>query len=57
MPKRERPHQQGGQRSDTKRFPYEPIVVGGKLVMPAELQRIHNILLDASVLSACGHGC
>ena len=29
MHKRER-HQQGRQRSDTKRFPYEPIFVGGK---------------------------
>jgi hypothetical protein len=49
MHKRER-HQQGRQRSDTKRFPYEPIFVGGKLMMPAELQRIHHIVLDASVV-------
>ena len=27
--------------------PYEPRVIGGKLVMPAQLQRIHRIILDA----------
>jgi hypothetical protein len=42
----------GGQKSrnDRKRFPYEPRVVGGKLVMPAELQRIHSIILGAAVV-------
>jgi hypothetical protein len=30
------------------RFPYEPRVIGGKLVMPAELQRIHRIILDGA---------
>jgi hypothetical protein len=39
--------QPGRQRGDRKRFPYEPRVVGGKLVMPAELQRIHSIVVDA----------
>jgi len=29
------------------RFPYEPRFVAGKLIMPAELQRIHSIVLDA----------
>ena len=38
----------GLQRGDRKRFPYEPRVIGGKLVMPAELQRIHRIILDAA---------
>ena len=37
----------GLQRGNRKRFPYEPRVIGGKLVMPAELQRIHGIVLDA----------
>jgi hypothetical protein len=37
----------GLQRGDRTRFPYEPRVIGGKLVMPAELQRIHRIILDA----------
>ena len=37
----------GRQRSDRARFPYEPRVVGGKLIMPAELQRIYSIVLDA----------
>ena len=38
----------GLQRGDRTRFPYEPRVIGGKLVMPAELQRIHRIILDAT---------
>ena len=38
----------GLQRGDRTRFPYEPRVIGGKLVMPAELQRIHRIILDAA---------
>jgi hypothetical protein len=37
----------GRQRSNRARFPYEPRFVGGKLIMPAELQRIHSIVLDA----------
>ena len=37
----------GLQRGNRKRFPYEPRIIGGKLVMPAELQRIHGIVLDA----------
>jgi hypothetical protein len=36
------------QRADRTRFPYEPRVIGGQLVMPAELQRIHRIILDAA---------
>jgi hypothetical protein len=48
-----RPMNKGGQktglqRGDRTRFPYEPRVIGGKLVMPAELQRIHRIILDAA---------
>jgi hypothetical protein len=38
----------GLQRADRTRFPYEPRVIGGKLVMPAELQRIHRIIFDAA---------
>ena len=37
----------GRQRGNRARFPYEPRFVGGKLIMPAELQRIHSIVLDA----------
>ena len=41
--------QRGGkQRGDRARFPYEPRLVGGKLIMPAELQRIHSIVLDVA---------
>jgi hypothetical protein len=41
----------GGQKTGLQsrtRFPYEPRVIGGKLVIPAELQRIHPIILDAA---------
>ena len=30
----------GPQRAKRQRFPYEPRVIGGKLLMPAELQAI-----------------
>jgi hypothetical protein len=29
-----------------KRRAYEPRVVGGQVMMPAELQRLHNYMLD-----------
>jgi hypothetical protein len=37
-----------GRRSTKNRqsFPYEPLVMGGRLVMPAELQRVHRAVLD-----------
>ena len=37
----------GRQRNNnTQSFPYEPLVMGGRLVMPAELQKIHRAVLD-----------
>jgi hypothetical protein len=33
-----------------QRFPYEPRVVGGRLLMPAELQAIHRYVLETPVL-------
>ena len=41
-----------GQRSDRKRFPYEPQVVGGRLLMPADLQRLHRFMLETEVIEA-----
>jgi len=38
------------QRGDRRRFPYEPRVVGGKLLMPAELQAIHRYVVETPVL-------
>ena len=39
----------GLQRGDRRRFPYEPRVIGGKLVMPAELwPHSRNALRPAS---------
>jgi hypothetical protein len=40
----------GTQRGDRRRFPYEPRVVGGKLLMPAELQAIHRYVVETPVL-------
>ena len=33
-----------------QRFPYEPRVVCGKLLMPAELQAIHRYVVETPVL-------
>jgi hypothetical protein len=43
------PRHFGIQRSDRKRYPSEPRVIGGKLYMPAELQTIHQLVLGAGV--------
>ena len=40
----------GPQRGNRQRFPYEPRVIGGKLMMPAELQAIHRYVLETPVL-------
>ena len=40
----------GIQRGNRQRFPYEPRVVGGKLMMPAELQTIHRYVVETPVL-------
>ena len=40
----------GPQRGNRQRFPYEPRIVGGKLLMPAELQAIHRYVVETPVL-------
>ena len=40
----------GIQRGNRQRFPYEPRVIGGKLLMPAELQTIHRYVVETPVL-------
>jgi hypothetical protein len=40
----------GTQRGNRQRFPYEPRVVRGKLMMPAELQAIHRYVLETPKL-------
>jgi hypothetical protein len=40
----------GPRRGNLHRFPYEPRVVGGKLLMPAELQAIHRYVVETPVL-------
>ena len=37
-------------RSDRRRFAYEPRVIGGKLLMAAELQAIHRYVVETPVL-------
>jgi hypothetical protein len=39
-----------GPKREGKRYPYEACVIGGKLIMPAELQRIHRLLLDTAMI-------
>jgi hypothetical protein len=41
----------GAQRGNRQRFPYEPRVIGGKLLMPAELQAIHRYVVETPVLT------
>ena len=36
----------GPRRGYCKSFPYEATVIAGKLLMPADLQRLHQFLLD-----------
>jgi hypothetical protein len=40
----------GPKRGSRRRFPYEPRVVGGKLLMPAVLQAIHRYVTETPVL-------
>jgi hypothetical protein len=40
----------GPRRGNQKRFPYEPRLVGGRLVMPAELQALHQRLLAGEAI-------
>ena len=40
----------GPKRGNHRRFPYEPRVVRGKLLMPAELQAIHRYVVETPVL-------
>ena len=42
----------GTPRGNRQRFPYEPRVIGGKLLMPAELQAIHRYVVETPVLKA-----
>ena len=40
----------GTRRGNRQRFPYEPRVIGGKLMMSAELQAIHRYVVETPVL-------
>ena len=40
----------GTHRGNRQRFPYEPRVIGGKMMMPAELQAIHRYVVETPVL-------
>jgi hypothetical protein len=48
-PTKARGGQQGRHRSDPKRFPYEARAVGGKVMMPADLQRIDSSVLNGTM--------
>ena len=45
-----------GPRRDREQFPYEAQVVGGKLMMPADLQRLHRFRLETEVIEAISDG-
>jgi hypothetical protein len=47
-PMKSRGGQQGRHRSDAKRYPYEPRIVAGKMMLPADLQRIHSSVLNGT---------
>ena len=42
-----------GRRSTNNKqsFPYEPLLMGRRLVMPAELQRVHRAVLDGTAIT------
>ena len=44
-----------GPRRDRKQFPYEAQVAGGKLMMPADLQRLHRFVLETEAIEAISH--
>jgi hypothetical protein len=46
------PMSKRGPRRDRKPFPYEAQLVGGKLLMPADLQRLHRFMLETEVIEA-----
>ena len=46
---RQRGGQPGRHRSDARRFPYEPRILGRKVMMPAHLQRIHRSVLNHTI--------
>ena len=48
MPKRR--GQTGPHRANRKSFPYEPRLVGGKMMMPSDLQRLHRFMLETDVV-------
>jgi hypothetical protein len=39
-------------RGDRQSFPYEGTVIAGKLLIPADLQRLHQFLLDSKTVKA-----
>ena len=46
----------GPQRGNRQRFPYEPRVIGGRLLMPAELQAIHRYVVETPILEDVTEG-
>ena len=46
-----REHRGRQRNNNTKTFPYEPLVMGGRLVMPAELQRVHRAALGGAQIT------
>jgi hypothetical protein len=49
------PRHFGTQRGNPNRFPYDPRVIGGQLMMPAQLERIHQIVLAPMTETVTDH--
>jgi hypothetical protein len=41
----------GRPRNNNRSFPYEPLVMGRRVVMPAELQRVHRAVLSGDKIT------
>ena len=42
----------GPRRGNRKAFPYEATVIAGKLLLPADVQRLHQIMLDSETVKS-----
>ena len=40
----------GPRRGDRKLFPYEATFIAGKLLLPADVQRLHQFMLDSETV-------
>ena len=46
-----REHRGRLRNNNPQKFPYEPLVLGCRLVMPAELQSVHRAILNGNAIT------